>query len=177
MNRDDIAPGKTYGKWAESYALFGGIGAFVYPLTFYYVGYVAIDERWNHLLCTATEEAAKELAGEDYEDWIRFTMLWNCNMMSIYLILHFILFSRPESYNRFQRLGVIFSIILCFEVVFALVNFILIGNSICNDDDYATSGILSSIVIIVVNLFTVIGSSIFFFIKTRTRTSQINVEV
>ena len=176
MNRDIIESGKTGGKWAESFALFGGIGSMVYPLTFYYVAYVALTKRIDFTACKIKEEFEKETKGEDVDDWIRFTMLWNCNMMSIYLVLHYLLFSRTESYRRFKRIGYAFAIVLCIEIIFALFNFILIGISICNDEDFATAGIISSVVIILVNLVTIIASTIYFLVKTRTRTSQISVE-
>jgi len=96
MNRDDIVAGKTGGKWAECYALFGGVGAMVYPLVFYYVGFVSLDSRDEYLLCVGTTKKLMEAKDEDYSEWVRFTMLWNCNMMSVYLVLHYLLFSRPE---------------------------------------------------------------------------------
>jgi hypothetical protein len=51
MNRDIIHPGKTYGKFAETFALMGGVGAILYPFVFYYVGYTAIIHRDDYLYC------------------------------------------------------------------------------------------------------------------------------
>ena len=97
MNRDRIESGRTKTKLAESFALSGGVGALVYPLIFYYNGYVAIDKRDDFLFCKLTEKAGHEVAGTDYTDWVRPAMQWNCLMMTLYLALHFVLFNRPES--------------------------------------------------------------------------------
>ena len=51
MNRDLIEPGKTGGKFAEALALWGGAGALLYPLVFWYVGYIAILERDDFYTC------------------------------------------------------------------------------------------------------------------------------
>ena len=60
MNRDTIEAGKTGGKWAECYALFGGVGAMVYPLVFYYVGFVGLDSRDEYFACVATSKKTLE---------------------------------------------------------------------------------------------------------------------
>ena len=51
MNRDEITPGKTLGKFSESFAIFGGVGAVLYPPAFFYVGYTTIIHRDDYLYC------------------------------------------------------------------------------------------------------------------------------
>jgi hypothetical protein len=95
MNRDTIEPGKNLGKWAESLALMGGVGAMIYPLFFWYVGWVAINGRDDFLLCTIKTAAIKDAAKEDFNDYVRASIQWNCIMMCIYLAFHFSVFVRP----------------------------------------------------------------------------------
>ena len=168
MNRDNIEAGKTWGKWAESYALFGGVGAMIYPLVFYYLGWVAIDGRDDYLICRLTEKEKAKLAGEgEPTDWVRAVMFWNALMMCVYLCMHYVLYSRPDRQKTFERVGAFFAPVLILEIIFALVNFGLLGASICEDEDFMTAGILSTVVLIVVNLATLIAASIFFLSKTR----------
>ena len=173
MNRDVIEPGRTKGKFAESFALWGGIGALLYPLVFWYIGYAAILERDDFFYCQATVIETSLLAKEEVTDWVRFTMAWNCVMIAIYLVLHFALFARPESTSSFHRVGVIFPIVLLLEIIFAVINFILIGVSTCNSGGFATSAILSSLAIIIINGGVLAGSLVTFFAKTKTNTGQV----
>jgi hypothetical protein len=101
-------------------------------------------------------------------------MTWNLIMIGTFLVLHFILFSRPRSLPFFQKVGVVFPIVLTLEIVFAIINFILIQNSICNEGKFATCGILSSIVIIVINFGTLVASLVYFFKKTNIPTEATN---
>lgn len=98
-------------------------------------------------------------------------------MIVAYLLLHFGLFSRHEDYERFKRWGVVFGVVTCLEIAFALINFILIGTSICNDEPMATAGILSSLAILIINSATVITSAVYFLSKTKVATSQVAAEM
>ncbi len=71
MNRDSIEQGKNLGKWSESLALMGGVGAMIYPLFFYYVGWTAIDGRDDFLICTITTATIKDAAGEEFSNYVR----------------------------------------------------------------------------------------------------------
>ncbi len=71
MNRDSIEPGKNLGKWSESLALMGGVGAMLYPLIFYYVGWTAINGRDDFLICTITTSAIKDAAEEEFSNYVR----------------------------------------------------------------------------------------------------------
>ena len=171
MNRDLIEKGKTGGKWAESYALFGGLGAIIYPPVFWYVAYAAIDERDDYLYCKYTKK--EEEPDKDHDDYLRFAMFWNCIMMVIFLALHFTLFARPDSYNTFKTVGYVFAIVCALELGFASLNLIFAGVSICNGEMWGGAAIFSSLAIIAVNLWTIIGSTVYFCVKTRTPASQV----
>ena len=173
MNRDLIEPGKTGGKFAEALALMGGVGALLYPLIFWYVGYVAILERDDFYYCKFKEIAEAKIRNEDYEDHIRSAMFYNCVMMAIFLGLHYTVFARPDSYRTFKIVGYVFAVVLAIECIVGVVNFILVGISICNDEAYATAALISSIAIVLVNLFTLIGGCLYFTAKTRIRTAQV----
>ena len=97
-------------------------------------------------------------------------------MMAIFLMMHFGLFSRHENYERFKRWGAIFSVIVALEIAFSLINFILIGVSICNDGAMAVAGILSSLAILIINSCVLVGSILYFLGKTRVATAQVAVE-
>ena len=174
MNRDLIEPGKTGGKFAEALALMGGVGALLYPLIFYYVGYVSILERDDFYTCKFREEAEHKAKNEDYDDHIRSAMFYNCVMMAIYLGLHYTVFARPDSYRTFKIVGYVFAVVLAIECIVGIVNFILVGISICNSEAYATAALISSIAIVIINLVTLIGGSVYFTAKTRVRTAQVS---
>ena len=165
MNRDTIEKGRTGGKWAESYALFGGLGAIVYPPVFWYTAYASVDERDDFIYCKYTKKA--EEPEESHDDYLRFAMFWNSVMMVVYLALHYTLFARPESYSMFKRIGYVFSIVCCLEIAFAAVNVILAGISICIGEMWGVAAIVSSLAIISVNLFTIVGATVYFCVKTR----------
>ena len=171
MNRDIIEKGKTGGKWAESYALFGGVGAIIYPPVFWYVAYAAVDERDDYLYCKYTKKA--EEPDVDHDDNLRFAMFWNCFMMAIYLALHFTLFARPESYQWFKRMGYLFAVVCSLELAFASLNLIFAGISICNGEMWGGAAIFSSLAIIAVNLFTIVASTLYFCVKTRVPNTQV----
>ena len=132
MNRDIIEKGRTQGKWAESYALFGGVGAIIYPIMFWWLGWMIIDERDDHLTCIHYETKINESKGESSDDYLRQAMFFNAVMIVVYLAMHFTLFSRPEEYNTFKSLGIAFAVVLSLEVIFAAILLILSGISICN---------------------------------------------
>lgn len=176
MNRDLIEQGKTWAKWAESLALVGGVGAIIYPLFFYYVGWTAIDGRDDFLVCSITEAARLDAKNEEFSDYVRACIQWNCIMMVVYLVLHFNLFARPEDIRSFRRLGVAYSVVLAIEIVGAVATMIATGISICNDGSFASAAILTSVAIIVVNLFTLIGTSVFFQWKTHVSTARVAVQ-
>ena len=100
-------------------------------------------------------------------------MAYNCAMMAIYLGLHYTVFARPESYRTFKIVGYVFSVVLAIECIVGVVNFVLVGISICNDESYATAALLSSIAIILINLVTLCGAVGYFGAKTRVRTAQV----
>ena len=93
--------------------------------------------------------------------------------MVIFLALHYTLFSRPESYARFKTVGYIFAVVCALEVAFASLNLILAGISICNGEMWGGAAIFSSLAIIGVNLFTIIGASVYFCVKTRLPNTQV----
>lgn len=100
-------------------------------------------------------------------------MTWNCVMIVIYMICHFILFSRPEDIKTFYTFGKVFPIMLIAEIIFALINFILIGTSICNDGGHGGAAIVSSIAILIINGVT-LGVGIFYYLaKTKSPESQV----
>ena len=171
MNRDLIEPGKTGGKFAEALALWGGAGALLYPLVFWYVGYVAIIERDDFYTCKFKEIAEHKIKNEEYTDEIRSAMAYNCVMMAIYLALHYTVFARPDSYRTFKIVGYIYAVVLALECIGGVINFVLVGISICNDESYATAALLSSIAIILINLVTLCGAVGYFGAKTRVRTA------
>ena len=173
MNRDLIEPGKTGCKFAEALALFGGVGALLYPLVFWYVGYISIFERDDFYTCNFKKIAEHKIKNEDYEDHIRSAMFYNCVMMAIYLGLHYTVFARPESYRTFKIVGYIFAVVLAIECIVGVINFILVGISICNTESYATAALLSSIAIILINLVTLLGAVGYFGNRTRVRTTQV----
>ena len=173
MNRDLIEPGKTGGKFAEALALFGGVGALLYPLIFWYVGYISIIERDDFYTCKFKEAAEHKLKNEDYTDHIRSAMFYNCVMMAIYLGLHYTVFSRPDSYRTFKIVGYVFAVVLGIECIGGVINFILVGISICNTESYATAALISSIAIILINLVTLLGAIAYFGNRTRIRTTQV----
>ena len=174
MNRDLIEPGKTGGKFAEALALMGGVGALLYPLIFYYVGYVSIIERDDFYTCNFREVAEHKARNEDYDDHIRSAMFYNCVMMAIYLGLHYTVFARPDSYRTFKIVGYVFAVVLAIECIVGIANFILVGISICNSESYATAALISSLAIVLINLITLIGGCIYFTAKTRVRTAQVS---
>lgn len=173
MNREYIEPGRTKQKLAETFALVGGFGAILYPLVFYYVGYTAILDRDDFLFCKVKEERAFKLKNESFSDNVRFTMTWNCFMITAFLVCHFMLFARPESIRTFHNFGLAFPIMLILEIVFALINFILIGTSICNDGGHGVSAILSSLAIIIINGVTLALGILYFLAKTKAPVNQV----
>ena len=98
-------------------------------------------------------------------------MAYNCAMMAIYLALHYTVFARPESYRTFKIVGYVFAVVLAIECIGAVVGFVMVGISICNDESYAAAAIISSIAIIFLNLLTLCGSIGYFGAKTRVRTA------
>ena len=132
---------------------------------------MAIDERDDFLSCRFTEVKIHEEKGESWDDYLRFAMFWNSVMMVVYLAMHYTLFSRPESVKTFKRCGIAFAVVLSLEVIFASINLILAGISICNGEGWGVAAIVSSLGIIVINLFTIITSSLYFCIKTRLPTA------
>ena len=174
MNRDLIEKGRTGGKFSESFALFGGVGAIVYPIVFWWMGWMAIDERDDTLTCRFTKAAEHDLKGEDYDDYLRFAMFWNMAMMVVYLCLHYVIFARPESHTDFKKYGIVFAVVISLELIFAAVNLILAGISICNGEGWGVAAIGSSLCIIVINLFTIVTSSLYFCVKTRVVTAQVD---
>lgn len=171
MNRDLIEKGKTAGKWAESYVIFGGLGAVLYPLVFWYTVYAAIEERDDFIFCKYTTMA--EEPNEEHDNNLRFAMFWNCVMMVIYLALHYTLFSRPDDVALFKKIGYVFPVVCCLEIIFAVINVILAGISICLGEMYGTAALVSSLAIIAINLFTIVGSTVYFCVKTRIISSQV----
>ena len=171
MNRDLIEPGKTGGKFAEALAIWGGPGALLYPLLFWYVGYIAIMERDDFYKCNYTKIAEHTIKNEDYTDEVRSVMMYNCIMMAIFLGLHYTVFARPESYRTFKIVGYVFAVVLAIECIGAVVGFVMVGISICNDESYAAAAIISSIAIIFLNLLTLCGAIGYFGAKTRVRTA------
>ena len=171
MNRDLIEPGKTGGKFAEALALFGGVGALLYPLIFWYVGYVTIIERDDFYMCNFKEIAEHKIKDEDYFDEVRGVMSYNCIMMAVYLGLHYTIFARPDSYRTFKIVGYVFAVVLGIECIMAVMGFVMVGLSICNTEAYATAALLSSVAIILINLVTLLGATAYFGAKTRVRTA------
>ena len=100
-------------------------------------------------------------------------MSYNCIMMAIYLALHYTVFARPESYRTFKIVGYVFAVVLAIECIVGVVNFVLVGISICNTESYATAALLSSIAIILINLVTLCGAVAYFGNRTRVRTTQV----
>ena len=151
----------------------GGFGAILYPLVFYYVGYMAILDRDDFLTCKVIKKLEYEAKDESYSDNVRFTMTWNCVMMVVFLICHFSLFSRPDSIDTYQKLGVAFPIMLIAEIIFALINFILIGTSICNDGGHAGAAIVSSLAILIINGAILVGGILYFLGKSKSPDAQV----
>lgn len=171
MNREIIEPGRSKTKLGETFAIIGGFGALLYPLVFYYVGAIAILDRNDFLECKAKEESAHKAKNESFSDNVRFTITWNCFMIIGYLVCHYNLFARPEDKSIFTNFSVAFPIMLIAEIVFALINFILIGTSICNDGAHGVAAILSSLAILIINGATLAGGIVYFLAKTRTPAS------
>ena len=175
MNRDQIPKGRTQIKFTECLSLFGGAGAIIYPPIFYYNGYMSVVQKDDFLFCEYSTIGTKETAGEDYSDNVRNAMLLNGIMMALYLLLHFYLFSRPETSNAFKTLGVFYTIVLVLGLITSVISIVMVGNSICNDGKVATSVYVSSFAIIVVNLVTLVGALIFFFCKTANKDAKVAV--
>ena len=70
----------------------------------------------------------------------------------LYLMLHFALFSRPESQSWYALLGILFPIACNVGIIVAIISLIIAGGSICNEGRVATSVFVSSIVIILNNI-------------------------
>ena len=121
MNRDLITPGRTFEKWTESLALWGGVGAILYPPVFYYISSQIIDGKEEYYTCTLTKTLEAEDKGETVTDNVRGAIGINCVLMVIYLGLHFLIFSRPKSTARYHRSGVAFGVVLILEIIVALV--------------------------------------------------------
>lgn len=100
-------------------------------------------------------------------------MFWNAIMMVIYLAMHYTLFARPESYRTFKNVCYAFAVILSLELAFAAFNLILAGISICNGEGWGVAAMVSSLAIIVVNLFTIVTASLYFCVKTRVAPAQV----
>ena len=173
MNRDIIEQGRSKKKMAETFALVGGIGAIIYPLIVYYVGSTAIFDRQDFLECRVKEELEHKAKKEDFSDNVRFTMSWNCFMIVVFLIFHFVLFTRPDSMKMMENMGMAFPIMLIAEIVFALINFILIGTSICNDGSHGTSAILSSLAILIINGVILTLGILYYLAKTKVPVNQV----
>ena len=155
--------------------LTGGIGAILYPLVFYYVSYVLIDKRDEFLVCTYKEDLEAAAKGEETTDGIRTAILWNLFMICLFLALHFWLFQRPDEYETFKKLGVIFVIVCAIEIAAALVIFIVVGVSICNSEAYGIAAVLSSLAIVIINALTLVLGTIYFLSKTRTSQARVAV--
>ena len=97
-------------------------------------------------------------------------------MICLYLALHFALFQRPEDYRIFKAIGVAYAIIVCIEIVVALILFIVIGVSECNSEAYGVAAILSALAIVVVNGLTLVLGIIYFLSKTRKSSGRVAVE-
>ena len=181
MNRDIIEPGRNRGKWAESFGLAGGCGALVYPLIFYYVGYVTIHDKEEFAKCTTEERIKLELENlqknesKEITDQIRLAIQINLTMFCLFLLFHFIIFSRPESYRLFKRWGVVFSVVIAIQIFIGVATFIMTGISVCNDGEMGGAALLSSLALIIINLGTLIFAVIYFGSKTRVRNAQVAV--
>jgi len=176
MNRDIIEPGRTRGKFAEAFALAGGVGAVLYPLFFYYVSYTLIYSRNEYLHCTLTEAAAKSAKGESYSVYVRRCIFFNLFMIMVYLTLHFIIYSRPENNETFKKTAIVFAVALAVEIAGALIVFFFIGLSICKSNAYGVAGIISALAIIIINGLTITFATIFFLLKTKPKSAQIAAE-
>jgi len=95
-------------------------------------------------------------------------------MIAAYIILHFLLFSRSLSQASFNRLGIEFAVLLVVEIAIAIVDIIMVRRSVCNDGAFAVAANFSSIVIVVINSFTLIASIIFFLVKTHIPSVSVN---
>ena len=177
MNRDSIDAGKTKGKFAEAFLLTGGIGAIVYPLVFYWVSFTVIDSRFEYLSCIAEAEMKATLEGEETTDAVRDAVNYNLFMICLYLALHFALYMRPESYDTFKMLGIVFAVVVCLEIVVALILFIVIGVSVCNTEQYGIAAILSSLAILVINGLTLVLGILYFLSKTRVSAGRVGNEM
>ena len=155
--------------------LTGGIGALLYPLVFYYVSYVLINERDEFVVCVYQEEQEAAAKGEETTDGIRTAILWNLFMICLFLALHFALYQRPDEYSTFKTLGPIFVVVCTLEIAAALVIFIVVGVSICNSKSYGVVAILSSLAIIIINALTVVLGTMYFLSKTRTSQARVAV--
>ncbi len=96
-------------------------------------------------------------------------------MMCIYMLCHFGVFARTDSYNTFKRLGIVYTVVLFLEIFGAVATAGFASDSICKDESLGTAAIMTSAAIIVINLFTLIASSIYF--QTKTFVSQSRVAV
>ena len=175
MNRDYIEPGRTAQKFAEAFAITGGVGAVLYPLIFYYVGGVLLGGRDDFLYCTGVESQEKTVKGESFRNDVRTCINYNLFMMCLYLALHFILFSRPASNSFYNKIGKIFALVLVAEVPLSVINFIFIGISICNTGAYGAAAIISTFAVIAINAFTVISAACFFVAKTTVKQTRVAV--
>ena len=71
----------------------------------------------------------------------------------------------------------IFGVLLVLEIAFSLINFILIGVSICNTEQMAVAGIMSSLAILIINAGTLVASIVYFLAKTKVATGQVAAEM
>ena len=118
--------------------------------------------------CQVKEIGEALAKDESYSDNVRFTMTWNCLMMVVFLLFHFALFSRTEDLDTWYKVGKGFPIMLIAEIVFALINFILIGTSVCAGESYGSAAIISSVAILIINGATLVLGILYFLAKTKT---------
>lgn len=169
MNREVIEPGRSLTKLAETFAIFGGAGALVYPLVFYYAAWVTIDSRDDFLYCQVKTQREKQANDEDYNDYVRECIQWNFFLMCLYLIFHFLIYQRPLEDKTFRGLGAAFGIICCLEIVIAVIVLIFLAGSICKDESNGSVAVIQGFAIIIVNAFVIVASTVFFLLRTRTR--------
>ncbi len=112
---------------------------------------------------------------KEYNDNVRNAMLLNGVMMALFLLLHFYLFSRPAKVNTFKTLGVFFTIVLVLGLITSVMSIAMVGNSICNDGEVAAAVYVSSFAILAINLITLVGAIIYFFVKTAIKESKVAV--
>ena len=134
--RAPVKPGASLNKWTESLTLGGGVSAILLPFVCYYIAWKQIRDQKEYEECKA--KMKKEEDGGDDVDYLTYCFRSTMIMMCVYMLLYFILFTRPAliSKKAIKVFSVITGLLLLITLIINIENYVYLGLSFCKDKAY-----------------------------------------